>query len=427
MARRAGPPSIDGLYSLKVDNISYHTTSHDLRRMFDRYGEIGDIHIPRDRHTRTSRGFAFVRFYNRKDAEYAMHKNDGRLVDGREIRVSMARYERPIDERGGRRERDDRHDDRRRSDRYDDRRDRERRERNRSRSRSRSRSPVRRSRSPIRERSRSRSPTPVKEQVEQARSRSRSASPAASGGSPQREGSAPVEDNGDRQSRSPSHMSLSGFPVPDEIIVNLFDYIDFTTCHTLFGPVCKRFRQLSSRYGPKQHFALCLENGLAFTLKRIKADNESIFGVIEDVPECKRKKLPDIDKLLSTMPLFCQFRSMHLEYNPHDLLNTMDDVFIENLKGLKDSYPYLFDVKKISFRSFCNLAECLEVLGIIEKFVERDSTIVDITVNLGAANDRVLDSAMDHGYYLKRWRKELLNSACLASYLDEMLARKDRV
>uniref|UniRef100_A0A1I7ZDV5 Serine/arginine-rich splicing factor 2 n=1 Tax=Steinernema glaseri TaxID=37863 RepID=A0A1I7ZDV5_9BILA len=131
MARRSGPPAIDGLYSLKVDNISYHTTSHDLRRMFDRYGEIGDIHIPRDRHTRTSRGFAFVRFYNRKDAEYAMNKNDGRLVDGREIRVSMARYERPIDERGSRRG-GDRYDDRRdRGDRSDDRRDRDRRDRHR--------------------------------------------------------------------------------------------------------------------------------------------------------------------------------------------------------------------------------------------------------------------------------------------------------
>ncbi|CAJ0591222.1 unnamed protein product [Cylicocyclus nassatus] len=32
MSRRA-PPPIDGLYSLKVDNISYNTTQADLRRM----------------------------------------------------------------------------------------------------------------------------------------------------------------------------------------------------------------------------------------------------------------------------------------------------------------------------------------------------------------------------------------------------------
>ncbi|VDM98288.1 unnamed protein product [Thelazia callipaeda] len=96
---RPGPPSIDGLYSLKIDNISYQTAPQDLRRLFEKYGEIGDIHIPRDRYTKQSKGFGFVRFYSRRDAEYAMDRMDGRWVDGREIRVAMARYERPIDER----------------------------------------------------------------------------------------------------------------------------------------------------------------------------------------------------------------------------------------------------------------------------------------------------------------------------------------
>lgn len=38
--------------------------------------------------------------FSRRDAEYAMDRTDGRWVEGREIRVAMARYERPIDERG---------------------------------------------------------------------------------------------------------------------------------------------------------------------------------------------------------------------------------------------------------------------------------------------------------------------------------------
>ena len=81
--------------------------------MFERYGDIGDVHIPRDRHTRQSRGFGFVRFVSRKDADYAISKMDGRYVDGREIRVSFAKYDRPIDE-GGHRGRDRDRDDRRR-------------------------------------------------------------------------------------------------------------------------------------------------------------------------------------------------------------------------------------------------------------------------------------------------------------------------
>ncbi|VDD86066.1 unnamed protein product [Enterobius vermicularis] len=102
MSRRPGPPSIDGLFSLKIDNISYQTTPQDLRRLFEKYGEIGDIHIPRDRYTKQSKGFGFVRYYSRRDAEYAMDRMDGRWLDGREVRVAMARYERPIDERNAR-------------------------------------------------------------------------------------------------------------------------------------------------------------------------------------------------------------------------------------------------------------------------------------------------------------------------------------
>lgn len=56
------PPKIDGMVSLKVDNLTYRTTSDDLRRVFERCGEVGDIYIPRDRFTHESRGFAFVRY-----------------------------------------------------------------------------------------------------------------------------------------------------------------------------------------------------------------------------------------------------------------------------------------------------------------------------------------------------------------------------
>lgn len=89
------PPRIDGMISLKVDNLTYRTTPDDLRRVFERCGEVGDIYIPRDRHTRESRGFAFVRFYDKRDAQDALDAIDGRMLDGRELRVQMARYGRP--------------------------------------------------------------------------------------------------------------------------------------------------------------------------------------------------------------------------------------------------------------------------------------------------------------------------------------------
>ncbi|KAJ8665288.1 hypothetical protein QAD02_006950 [Eretmocerus hayati] len=155
------PPRIDGMVSLKVDNLTYRTTPEDLRRVFERCGEVGDIYIPRDRFTRESRGFAFVRFYDKRDAEDALDAMDGRLLDGRELRVQMARYGRPTSpHRSGRsRRRGSR--DRRRS-----------RTRSRSRSRSRSRDRERR-RSYSRSRSRSRSDS---KSSRGARSRSRSRS-----------------------------------------------------------------------------------------------------------------------------------------------------------------------------------------------------------------------------------------------------------
>ena len=47
--------------TLKVDNLTYRTTAEALRKVFEKYGDIGDIYIPRDYYTKDSRGFAFVR------------------------------------------------------------------------------------------------------------------------------------------------------------------------------------------------------------------------------------------------------------------------------------------------------------------------------------------------------------------------------
>ena len=93
--RGRGPPNIEGMTSLKVDNLTYRTTVEDLKKVFSKYGDVGDVYIPRDARTNQSRGFAFVRFYERRDAEDAMDRVDGSVLDGREIRVQNAKYGRP--------------------------------------------------------------------------------------------------------------------------------------------------------------------------------------------------------------------------------------------------------------------------------------------------------------------------------------------
>ncbi|KAL3814414.1 hypothetical protein ACJIZ3_015682 [Penstemon smallii] len=89
---RSGPPDIADTYSLLVLNISFRTSADDLFPLFDKYGKVVDIFIPRDRRTGESRGFAFVRYKYQDEAQKAVDKLDGRVVDGREIAVQFAKY-----------------------------------------------------------------------------------------------------------------------------------------------------------------------------------------------------------------------------------------------------------------------------------------------------------------------------------------------
>ncbi|PSS29211.1 Serine/arginine-rich splicing factor like [Actinidia chinensis var. chinensis] len=89
---RSGPPDITDTYSLLVLNISFRTSADDLFPYFDKYGKVVDIFIPRDRRTGESRGFAFVRYKYQDEAQKAVDRLDGRVVDGREIMVQFAKY-----------------------------------------------------------------------------------------------------------------------------------------------------------------------------------------------------------------------------------------------------------------------------------------------------------------------------------------------
>ncbi|KAK7319426.1 hypothetical protein RJT34_04147 [Clitoria ternatea] len=89
---RSGPPDISDTYSLLVLNITFRTTADDLFPLFDKYGKVVDIFIPKDRRTGESRGFAFVRYKYADEAQKAVDRLDGRMVDGREITVQFAKY-----------------------------------------------------------------------------------------------------------------------------------------------------------------------------------------------------------------------------------------------------------------------------------------------------------------------------------------------
>ena len=56
------------------------TTADDLFPLFDKYGKVVDVFIPRDRRTGDSRGFAFVRYKYQDEAAKAVDKLDGEFV-----------------------------------------------------------------------------------------------------------------------------------------------------------------------------------------------------------------------------------------------------------------------------------------------------------------------------------------------------------
>ena len=96
------PPSkpIPKKRTLIIHNIPRDTVVNDLRYLFEKYGPIRDIYIPRnmDRSSRfygTTKGFALIKFYKSTDAQSAYDAEFGRLDIGfRLISIEFSNEER---------------------------------------------------------------------------------------------------------------------------------------------------------------------------------------------------------------------------------------------------------------------------------------------------------------------------------------------
>jgi hypothetical protein len=75
---------------LYVGNLSYDTTADMLRSLFGEIGEVSDVHMVMDRDTGRPRGFAFVTMASRNDVDKTIRETDGRVIDGRPLRVNVA-------------------------------------------------------------------------------------------------------------------------------------------------------------------------------------------------------------------------------------------------------------------------------------------------------------------------------------------------
>jgi translation initiation factor 3 subunit G len=77
--------------TLRVTNISPETREDDLKDLFRAFGPLERVYLAKDRETFQSRGFAFVSFVYREDAEKALQKLQGYGYDHLILKLEWAK------------------------------------------------------------------------------------------------------------------------------------------------------------------------------------------------------------------------------------------------------------------------------------------------------------------------------------------------
>jgi len=76
---------------LYVGNLPFNVTEEELREHFSTIGSLSYLSIPTDRETGKQRGFAFVEFKDRAQADEAIRRFNNQSFQGRSLSVSEAR------------------------------------------------------------------------------------------------------------------------------------------------------------------------------------------------------------------------------------------------------------------------------------------------------------------------------------------------
>lgn len=77
--------------NIYVSNLGYSIQDDDLSKLFGEYGSVSSAKVITDKFTSRSKGFGFVEMPDKQSAETAIKELDGKMIDGRPIKVSEAR------------------------------------------------------------------------------------------------------------------------------------------------------------------------------------------------------------------------------------------------------------------------------------------------------------------------------------------------
>ena len=84
-----------------VGNLPYSVTEQDLTDMFSKFGVTKQVNLITDKETRRSKGFAFVTFETAEAAQASLQL-DNNEIDGRKLRVNLAKEDGGTRTGGGR-------------------------------------------------------------------------------------------------------------------------------------------------------------------------------------------------------------------------------------------------------------------------------------------------------------------------------------
>lgn len=78
-------------HKLFVGGLSFSTSSERLREVFAAVGAVETATVVTDPGTGRSRGFGFVEMASAEDAQKAVSRFNGQDIDGRQVKVELAR------------------------------------------------------------------------------------------------------------------------------------------------------------------------------------------------------------------------------------------------------------------------------------------------------------------------------------------------